>query len=99
MRVGQAIKRVEKYHNNPEFRKKRAELRKRHYEENKEYYKRKSKEWSKRLAEFKNNHCKVCNKLLDYRTKGKYCFKHKYLKGGENAKKKKKHKKKCDKKS
>lgn len=30
----------------------------------------------RKLSEFKNNFCIVCNKLLDYRTKGEFCRKH-----------------------
>lgn len=79
-RIGVLIKRQERYRTDPEFREKRFEINRKYREKNKKKINKSFKKWSDKLSEFKNKKCLVCNKLLDYRTKGQLCSKHKGIK-------------------
>ena len=78
-RIGILIRHKERYDNDPEFKEKCLKHSKNWNERNKEKIRLKNKEWRQKLSEFKNNKCKECNKLLNYRTKGDYCLPHKKL--------------------
>jgi len=78
--VGRNRRINERYHTDEEFRKKYKNRRKEYYKKHKEYYKKMNKEWAKKLSEFKNRRCKICDKLLDYKSKTLRCIQHRWIK-------------------
>jgi len=75
IRVGQSLKQIERYHQDKEYRAKHDkycdEYRKKHKRAVNEY----QRSYRTELTNFKDKHCKNCNKLLYYKTEGDYCRK------------------------
>ena len=77
--VGRLLRNQERWKEDKEWREKKGEEHRKWRENNKEKIRKRYKKWEIVLNEYKNKHCKKCGKLLHYRTKGDYCFKHKWL--------------------
>ena len=74
--VGRILRRRERWRTDEEYKEKIKERRRKHYKEHREKINKRQRKWLTELNEFRNRHCKKCGKLLNYRTKGNYCFKH-----------------------
>jgi len=74
--VTRACSKIRRYKEDKEYREKVLEKQSQY---NKIYYKRnreKRPAYHRKLSEFANKRCKVCNKLLNYKTKSRFCRKH-----------------------
>ena len=74
--VGRAFSSRKRYKEDEEYREKQKKRGREGYQKNRDKELAKSKVRVKKLNEFKNNRCKVCNKLLNYRAKTNLCKKH-----------------------
>ena len=76
MRVGQAIREMKRYHSDKEFKKRKdnrnREWNKKNPEKRYQYF----INHIKKMNEFKNNRCEICNKLLNHRTTSNRCHTH-----------------------
>ena len=74
--VGRAMRKIERYEHDKNYRNNHI---KSSCSSAKKYRIKRSKyaiAYMKQLYKFRNKKCKICKKLLDYRTKGNYCKKH-----------------------
>jgi len=82
--LSKILRNSERYKNDKEYREKLKKIQKDYYKRNKEKVKERERErwrkWSRELNIYKNKHCKICNKLLYFETKGEFCRKHWCLK-------------------
>lgn len=78
--ITRAFSRRRRYKEDEEYREKTLEqqrqYRKNHYKRHHEEELARSRNWTKQLNEFTNKKCKVCNKLLHYKTKSRFCRNH-----------------------
>ena len=74
--LGRLHRQFERYHSDIDYRKKKHQLARKYYKKNKKKLNLKKREWINKLNQFSNKICLECGKLLDYRTKSKYCVKH-----------------------
>ena len=74
--ITRAFSRARRFREDEDYRKKQKLSKKKWYQKNKEREKIKKREYYRKLNEFANKRCKVCNKLLNYRTKSRFCAKH-----------------------
>lgn len=72
-RVGASFRRQKRWREDREYKEKITKYMKEYEKKHRLYYAQRRREWVKELSEFKNMHCKLCGKLLNWRTKGKYC--------------------------
>lgn len=69
-------KRRERKRTDKDFKDKRNKERTNWEERNKDKRLNQQRMWRKMMNKYANKRCKKCGKLLNYRTKGKYCRKH-----------------------
>ena len=88
-KVGRAFHKASRWKNDMEYRELQIKMIKAWNEKNKEKLKEYNRMKIQQLNEFKNRRCKKCNKLLNYKTEGNYCFEH-FIKRKRKLKEKKK---------
>lgn len=71
--VGRALRNSERWRTDEEYRNKHKEIRDKYYQKNKERISQYRREYNLGLNQWANKHCKKCKKLLNHKTKGKYC--------------------------
>lgn len=74
--VGRIFSSRRRYKEDEVYREKQKERRRKYQRENREKELARHKEWRKKLNEFANKRCVVCNKLLYYKNKSGFCKKH-----------------------
>lgn len=74
--VGRAFSKMRRYREDEEYREKRRQYRRDYDKRHRERIQTRERERIKQLTEFANKRCKICNKLLDYRTKSRFCREH-----------------------
>ena len=74
--VGKAFAKAKRYKEDEEWRNKRRVYQRERYHKNRDRELAKMKEWVKKLNKFANKKCKVCGRLLNYRTKSGFCREH-----------------------
>ncbi len=74
--VGRAFSSRKRYKEDGEYREKCKESARKNHHKNRDKELARLREWTKKLNEFANKKCVVCNKLLNYRTKSNLCQKH-----------------------
>ena len=79
--VGRGLHGSERWKNEPEFRERRKKEGINYFsiETNKVKRRERGRKFTKTLNEFKNNRCKYCNKLLNWRTETNRCRRHEHL--------------------
>lgn len=74
--VTRAFSRGRRYKEDEEYREKRKQSWRDYNKRNREEIRIRKREQTKQLNEFANKRCKVCNKLLHYKTKSRFCRNH-----------------------
>lgn len=81
--VGRAFIRRRRYYEDKKYRKKYLERTRQYkrdsYKRNREERLTQVRNWTKEINEFANKRCKVCNKLLNYRSTIGLCQKHFFI--------------------
>lgn len=77
IRVGQLLRHQERYRTDLEYREKQKKRSKEYEEQKRDVDKRRTYEQkrTRTLSEFRDRHCRACDALLHYQTKGYYCRK------------------------
>lgn len=73
--VGRNLRVRERYKTDNEFKERKRKEDKIYNEKNRERIKKRFKKWVLKASKLNNKYCLDCNKLLNYRTEGNYCFK------------------------
>jgi len=74
--ISRTFSRTKKYKEDEEYRGKQKEYIRKNYHKNRDKELAKKKKWIKKINEFAQKRCKICDKLLNYRTKSGFCRKH-----------------------
>ena len=77
--VGRAYSKMKRYREDEEYREKILGEQKRYGKDSYKRNREKQLAYYRKLNEFANKRCKVCNKLLNHKTKYQFCREH-YLK-------------------